>query len=347
MGQGMAASGIAARASVGACALAFLLALTASAQAAPFHPRNSSLDVTGLNHACGVAVDSKGDFYASSAGESKIKVYNPSHVLLTEISDANTPCGLAVTTTGILYVSEQATGEVVRFKPNAYPFSGTPTYGSREVIDASTKAKGIAVDRTNSRLYVAEGTKIAVYKSDGTFETNLGEGTLTEASGVAPYTYSNGTVTNRYLWVADAKGIEADRLYLFAGTEVKALSLRRELKGANTPDGSFGFGTAGAYLAADPGNRSGKNASRQANRPAAPGTSSSTTPPTKPWTSSTQAVNTSTAPPTPPSPTRNPQRSRSTARAPPTTARSTSPPVPPPALRRSPSARSKLPAAKS
>jgi hypothetical protein len=233
----------------------FLFALSSTALAVPFHPRSESLDLTGLNHACGVAVDSKGDLYLSSAGESKVKVYNPSHALLTEITDANTPCGLAVTTTGNLYVSEKGSGEVVRFKPNAYPFVGTPTYGSREVIDSSAKAKGIAVDPVDNRLYVAEGTKVAVYKSDGSFEANVGEGTLSEASGVAAFTYSNGTMTDRYLWVADAA---TNKLYLFAAAEANALKLRRELNGSNTPSASFGFGAAGAYLAADPGNRIGE-----------------------------------------------------------------------------------------
>jgi hypothetical protein len=261
MGQVRVADrGVSVRPHLGACALAaalLILLLAPSAQAVPFHPRSESLDVTtGLNHACGVAVDSKGDLYLSSPGTSKIKVYNPSHVLLTEISDANTPCGLAVTTTGNLYVSERATGEVVRFKPSAYPFVGTPTYGSREVIDSSTKAKGIAVNPTDNRLFVAEGTRVAVYKSDGTFEANVGEGALTEASGVAAYTYSNGAATDRYLWVADAAGVAADKLVLFAAVEEEALALRRELSAG--PDGTFGFGTAGAYLAADPGNRIGE-----------------------------------------------------------------------------------------
>jgi len=264
MGQRNTGRAIVARATLGLLASSIsLLAFAPQAFAgAPFHAREKALDVAGLNHACGVAVDSKGDLYASSAGESKIKVYDASHKLLTEISDANTPCGLAVTTTGNLYVSERATGKVVRFKPNKYPFEGTPTYGSAEAIDSSGKAKGIAVDRTDNRLYVAEGDRIAVYKSDGGFEAAVGEGTLTEASGVAAYTYSNGTITNRYLWVADAKGLEADRLYLFGGdAEVKSLALRKPLNGLNgtsTPDGSFGFGAAGAYLAADPGNRSGE-----------------------------------------------------------------------------------------
>jgi hypothetical protein len=238
-------------------ALTLLLSAT-PAQAAPVHPFLESKAITGLNHACGVAVDSKGDVYASSAGTGEVKVYDSSHTLLTSISDAHEPCGLAVTTTGNLYVSEKATGEVARFKPNAYPFAGTPTYGSREVIDSSTKAKGIAVDRFDSRLYVAEGDHIAIYKADGSFEANAGEGSLVEATGVSAYTnkatVSESPVADRYLWVADGKGVAADQLSLFIGLGAKALTLRRELKGANTPSGSFGFGTAGAYLAADPGN---------------------------------------------------------------------------------------------
>ncbi len=260
MGHELTNGGRATRAMLGACALALLcLALAAPAQAAgPFHARAKALDIEGLNHACGVATDSKGDLYAASAGTSEVKVYDPSHALLTSISNTNEPCGLAVTTTGNLYVSEQATGEVVRYKPSAYPFAGTPTYGEREVIDASGNAKGIAVDPTDNRLYVAEGTKVAIYKADGSFEANVGEGTLTEATGVAAYTYTSAIGTDRYLWVADAKGILADRLYLFGGSEPAALKLRRELDGATTPDGSFGFGPAGAYLAADPGNRNSK-----------------------------------------------------------------------------------------
>jgi Divergent InlB B-repeat domain len=244
--------------------LTLLLTLAASAQAAssPFHPREKSLDVSGLNHACGAAVDSKGDLYLSNAGESKVNVYNSSHTLLTSIADANQPCGLAVTSTGNLYVSERTTGEVVRFKPNAFPFSGTPTYGSREVIDASGKAKGIAVDRFDDRLYVAEGTKVAVYSAAGSFEVNVGEGTLTEASGVAAfsYPYNPGLTsgTERYLWVADAQGLASDQLYLFRGQTPGALTLHHPVSGAATPAGSFGFGAAGAYLAADPGNRDSK-----------------------------------------------------------------------------------------
>jgi Divergent InlB B-repeat domain len=339
-----------------AFALALLLAIPALA--VPFHARSKALDLTGLNHACGVAIDSKGDLYASSAGESKVNIYNSSHTLLTSISDAHEPCGLAVTATGVLYVSEQATGEVASFKPNAYPFSGTPSYGSREVIDASGNAKGIAVDPFDNSLYVAEGTRVDMYNSAGTrgidevqrarvlgtggsfelifggketapikwdasheevqkalealssigagnvsvtqglsvdakdhriafggvlsgadlealtantseltggnlqletivqgFNGHIGEGTLTAATGVAAYTHAIGEKIDRFLWVADPRGLLPDSLSLFSSRDVRTLKLRRELTGSTIPDGSFGFGAKGAYLAADLGNR--------------------------------------------------------------------------------------------
>jgi hypothetical protein len=368
MGQLKTSSGTIARGCLGTFVLGiFCLACCSSpAQATPFHPRTASRDVTGLNHACGVAVDSKGDLYASSAGESKIKVYDPSHALLTEISDANTPCGLAVSSIGVLYVSEKATGEVVSFKPNKYPFEGTPTYGSREVLDASGKAKGIAVDGFDDGLYVAEGDRVSSYVNElqtvaienstgGTFtlkfegqetaaipfnasaaelkaalgalstigagnvevtkpslffvffvgkfahtdvtslsgkesgltgpgplpvrvrvgerskgrSAQIGEGVLSEASGVAAFTQPYGPDKElkfeHFLWVADAKGLLKDSLSLFRGQNANVPELRRELDGAATPAGSFGFGAAGAYLAADSGNRNTAGAGEPAN----------------------------------------------------------------------------------
>jgi len=363
MAKIVSAKGKISRAAFGSSALVLLfLVLSSQALAVPFHARAKALDVTGLNHACGVAVDSKGDLYASSAGESKVNVYNASHTLLTSIADAHEPCGLAVTTTGVLYVSERATGEVVQFKPNAYPFSGTPSYGSREVIDASGKAKGIAVDRFDDALYVAEGNHVSAYVHElqtvtlqditgGSFKLKfppgiggqetasikfdasaeevkaalaalstigagnvevvkypgsgevfssyyvfftgkfaytdvetmgavnsltgtinprigvaerakgqsgqVGEGALTEASGVAAFTYwlPRAEVAFHYLWAADANGLLPDRLELLSGQSLGTLKAHRELTGSTTPDGSFGFGVKGAYLAADPGDR--------------------------------------------------------------------------------------------
>jgi hypothetical protein len=348
-------------AALAVAALALLLSAAAAPLALagpPIHTRVPGLDIAGLNHACGVAVDSKGDVYLSSAGESKVKVFSPAHTLLTTIPEANEPCGLAVNSKGELFVSERALGNVVRFKPNAFPFAGAPSYGAAEPIDSSGNAKGIAVDPVDDRLYVAEGSRVETFSAEGkqgideaqrvfppeatggtftlTFEgqttapiawdashaavqsalevlptigagnvlvrqelqnpgnprdhevvfvgalghadvdlltgdpTNLtgaaelvleelvkgfnghvGEGELTEATGVAAFTSPSG---DRHLYVADPHGAGADRLNLFRGTNPRALELQREILGP--ADGElFDFDAGGAYLAVDPGNR--------------------------------------------------------------------------------------------
>ena len=145
-----------------------------SSAAPPKHPRKAALDVTGLNKACGAATDSEGDLYASSPGEGKIKVFAPAdhETAIAEIADAHEPCALAVQSDGTLYASEQGTGEVVRYEPTAYPLSGTPSWEAAEVIDSSGEAKGISVDPYDDRLYVAEGTHVSVYDSQGELGAN-------------------------------------------------------------------------------------------------------------------------------------------------------------------------------
>jgi hypothetical protein len=138
----------------------------------PSHPRTPSLDVSGFNHACGVAVDSEGDVYVASAGEDKIRVFDPAHVELTSIPNTNEPCGLAVDSDGKLYVSEKGTGRVVRYLPNVYPFSGTPIYSGPAVIDASGETRGISVDPFDNWLYVAKGGRIDAYDASGTLGSN-------------------------------------------------------------------------------------------------------------------------------------------------------------------------------
>ena len=250
-----------------ATALITLILAPAALADPPSHNRAPALDLEGLNHACGVAVDSKGDLYASSAGTDEIKVYGPAptRTLLTTISNANGPCGLAVDSKGNLYVSEQDTGKVVKYHPTAFPFVGTPSYEAPATIDSSGIAKGIAVDRTDDRLYVAKGTKVAIYTKEGAFEANVAEDLAADYTGVSAYTYlyttSNPAVLklHSYLTVADAA---TDQLKLFAAKEGSPLKLRRTISGVDhdedpeTANQSFGFGAAGAYLAADPGNES-------------------------------------------------------------------------------------------
>jgi hypothetical protein len=164
----------------------FAALLVPSAQGGPpiHFPLGAAENIEGLNHACGVAVDSEGDVYVSSAGESKIKVFDEAHTELTSITDTHEPCGVAVDSQGSLYVSEGGTGDVVRFTPSTFPFIGTPIYGSAEPIDTTGNAKGISLDRTNDRLYVAEGGRVSVFDPDGSLvqfnesqRVRVGEGT--------------------------------------------------------------------------------------------------------------------------------------------------------------------------
>ncbi len=189
----------------------------------------------------------------ASAGETLIKLFDPEHHELTSITNSNEPCGLAVDSKGNLYVSELATRKVVRYTPNAYPFIGTPTYGPPTIVDASGSAAGIAVDPVTDNLYIAEGDHIAVYESDGSFVGKVGEGVLTKASGVAAYTSATGTL---YLSAADANG---ELLQIFSGPGLTELKLRQTIervdedRNPETPDQSFGFGSADTYLSAEAG----------------------------------------------------------------------------------------------
>jgi len=142
--------------------------------AGPFHAREKALDVSGLNKACAAAVDSKGDLYAASAGEGKIKIFSPTDhkTPIGEIANPNEPCGLAVDSKGNLYASEQATGNVVRYHPTSYPFSGAPSYGAPTTVDSSGQAQGISVDPVDDRLYVAEGNRVSIYNSGGELGIN-------------------------------------------------------------------------------------------------------------------------------------------------------------------------------
>jgi len=156
-----------------AAALALPALFAAPALAGPpTHVPLPGETISGLNHACGTAVDPEGDVYVSSAGESKVKVFDPQHNELTSIPNANEPCGLAVDSRGTLYVAEQATGNVVRFVPNAFPLSATPTYGPAQPVDLSGEAEGISVDLADDRLYVAKGDHVMVYQNDGTTGQN-------------------------------------------------------------------------------------------------------------------------------------------------------------------------------
>jgi hypothetical protein len=153
------------------------------------------------------------------------------------------------------------------------------------MIDASGEAKGIAVDPHDNRLYVAEGDHVAQYGAGGSFEEDILAGEVTEAVGIAAYSYTYaisktntgellGEDGTRYLFVAAARGPEPDAVKVFSGsfkwrrsvghTVFGPLKLRRTItavdqdRNPETAAQQISFGAAGAQLAADPGNRDGE-----------------------------------------------------------------------------------------
>src|ERR1041384_5122648 len=76
--------------------LSLLVLVSTACAAPPTHVRTPALDISGFNHACGTAVDSKGDVYVASAGESKVRIFDPAHKELTSIANSNEPCAVAV-----------------------------------------------------------------------------------------------------------------------------------------------------------------------------------------------------------------------------------------------------------
>lgn len=57
--------------------VALLASAVSAAAAPPVHPREKLNDLEGFNGTCGVATDSDGNLYVSSAGEKETHVFDP------------------------------------------------------------------------------------------------------------------------------------------------------------------------------------------------------------------------------------------------------------------------------
>jgi len=228
-------------------------ALATVVLAAPVHPPLEGEDIAGLNRACGAAVDTTGNVYASSPGDGEIRVYEPDDPAqpLTTIDNANEPCGLAVSSKGSLFVAEGKTGKVVRYEPDAFPLGPSPIYESPLVVDPSGQARGVSMDRGDDRLYVAAGDHVNVYEEDGTSLGQILAGELQDPSGVAAYTYApGGPNAAHYLFAADTEGA-ADVVRIFSGPAFNTMKERETITGPED-EVKFELGPAGSALAVDP-----------------------------------------------------------------------------------------------
>ena len=197
-----------------------LSSMAATAQAAPVHPplpdlglnsSSSAVEATPdgmLDHACGVATDTDGNLYVSSAGRGDIDVFGPTGSpaqpweFLASIADGGEPCGLSVSQEGVLLVLDSDGGEVVRYVPDSFPFAGSPSYGPREVVDAGGEASAISIDPADGNLYVAQGDRVDVYANETQlvsvpFAATTGEFTLTfegEETSALPVSASHQAV---------------------------------------------------------------------------------------------------------------------------------------------------------
>jgi hypothetical protein len=131
---------------------------------------------------CGVAVDSAGRVYVGDGG-GFVERYTPSSEGLpvsdgdykvSEISVPGPACAVAVNAVGDVFASTFETGPLDEYEHTQFPAEGSAV-GAATLVDETSRA--VAVDPTTGRVYVGEGTQIAIYEISG------GKPTLVETFG--------------------------------------------------------------------------------------------------------------------------------------------------------------------
>jgi hypothetical protein len=151
--------------------------------------------------------------------------------------------GLAVIAPGDVSVQD-----IEGFSEPVWGITFTGAYASKDIEELEFDGSGLI------------GGGGAAFTSVKSFDGHIGEGELTEATGVAPYTYDGGGLSpDRYLFIADPDSTNPDKVRIFGGQDIRELKPRTTLEGVDhdadpeTPEQKFGFGAKGAYLAADQG----------------------------------------------------------------------------------------------
>jgi hypothetical protein len=225
-------------------AIAALLALcSAPAQADTIVPQRPALNQTGLSGPCGTVTDSKGNLYVANYGTKKIKIFGPTGAAITEFeatANAESPCSIAVDSNGNVYADGWGT-DVVKYKPSAFPPSGSTTYapdpaigaGSGVLVAGSKEATSVAVNPANDHVFVVEeGSHVSEYLPNGTVVTS------TIAQGTVPGASYYGVDVSRVSGNVYLGDVAQDKVYVMNPTGTTVLA---SIDGSNTPSGAFDF----------------------------------------------------------------------------------------------------------
>jgi hypothetical protein len=180
----------------------------------------------GLEGACGITITPA--FYVSDYYHHGIDAFSgPTFSSRTPFGPLDGPCQLAGTAGGALYANEWHRG-VSRVLPTVLSLD-------------SHESTGVAVDQATGNVYVDDRTYVAVYEPSGIEVMKIGQGTLTDAYGLA---YSEGK-----LYVPDA----ATKTIKVYEPAVDATNPAFTISGSATPQKGF-TSLVDASVAIDPSN---------------------------------------------------------------------------------------------
>jgi hypothetical protein len=183
----------------------------------------------GFEDACGLAVDSAGDFYVSDYYHDNVDVFFSLtyQAQIKAESPTSGPCGLAVDSSGNLYVNN--------WRQNVVSFSATELQSPAATID-SDGSTGLALDPATGNLYVDDRTYVAEYEppiEPGEEPVaRIGLGTLGKGYGVA---VSDFGANKGDVYVADSTD-HTVKVYDPATSLLDPVSV---IDGAGTPQSGF------------------------------------------------------------------------------------------------------------
>jgi hypothetical protein len=232
-------------------------------QGSPSYGRPTTIDASGK--ATGVAIDaSDGQLYVAEGD--RIAVYNSNGTVGQDEVQRVYPFEYTGGSFKLSFEGRQS-GPIPYSASNAEveaALEKLPTIGKGNVsVRTGPNGKGdhlIAFTGALARTAVGKITgdssqltgrsvraELLIEKAAAAFSGHIGEGVLSEVSGIAAYTYNDST---HYVFAADSAG-GGGKVYVFAGDSARTLVRRATIDGSETPAGSIGFGPGGGRLGVD------------------------------------------------------------------------------------------------